>query len=449
MKNINNKLSALSLVILSGIIFITSSCNKDLEQLPAIAKPAYPTGATIGATIAANPNDSLFNRLIIRSAVNAALFNDSTKTFTLFVPDNNGMKVFINAASGGLVPLAAPDAVFSNFISTLLRPGQCDTLIRYVTVGQKYLAASLGNSFPNFPLTTQIILDQTQPFVRMPIFPVRGTPFSYVNNIPITGVDQQVSNGVIHHTAVLVTPPPAVLKTIIAADTALVYFRAALARADSGSVGLGRLDSLLNYGVTNMTVLTPNNAALRTVLFGAIYQGAYPAVYSVLYPLVYNGAIAGGATPAMADSIAKARVADTTAARATAASSPAALASPAAGFNLLPVTTVRGIVAYHFLATNSTGSYTPNIRVFSVNVPSTAGSFVKTLVNGSVAAHPGIIALATFGASPIPTAVTFTGLGTFPSGGTPYSSTPANVVSKDKHAVNGVYHIIDRVLLPQ
>jgi Fasciclin domain len=420
MKKTYNSQRAFYLVVLTGLVFITASCNKDLEQLPAIVKPAYPTGTTIGAAIAGNPNDSLFNRLIIRSGVNSALFNDSTKTFTLFVPDNNGMKVFINAASGGLVPLAAPDSVFSNFISRNLRAGQCDTLIRYVTVGQKYLAASLGTSFPNFPLTTQIILDPNQPFVRMPIFPVRGTPYSYVNSIPITGVDQIVSNGVIHHTAVLVTPPSAVLKTMIAGEATLKYFRAAVARADVGSTGLSRLDSLLNYGVTNMTVLTPNDAAMQPVLKGVLTLGYIQA----------------GLSPFSADSLAALK------------SSVDSLASPTAGFNIVPVANVRGIVAYHFLATNSTGSYTPNIRVFSVNVPATP-SFVTTLVNGSFATHPGVRALATFGASPIPTAVTFTGLGTFPSGGAPFSSPAANVVTKDKHAVNGVYHIIDRVLLPQ
>jgi hypothetical protein len=43
----------------------------------------------------------------------------------------------------------------------------------------------------------------------------------------------------------------------------------------------------------------------------------------------------------------------------------------------------------------------------------------------------------------------FTGYGTFPSGGTPFSSAPATAVTIDKLAVNGVYHIINSVLLPQ
>jgi hypothetical protein len=433
MKKINYKLSSVGLVVLSTLIFTTSSCNKDLEQLPAIATPAYPSGTTIARAISSNPNDSLFNRLLVRSG-QLSVLNDSTKTFTLFAVDNAGMKVFVNGATSGVIPLTAGDSVFSRFIAgtnttvfpPLTTPLNLSTasaigIVQYMTVGQKFPAASFGTTFPNFPLTTQIILDANQPFVRMPIFPVRGTPFSYVNNIPITEVDKPVSNGLIHRTFTIVTPPSVVLKTMIASDTTLKYFRAAVTRADVGSTGLNRLDSLLNYGVTNMTVLTPNDAAMQPVLKGVLTLGYIQA----------------GLSPFSADSLAALK------------SSVDSLASPTAGFNLMPVANVRGIVAYHFLATNSTGSYTPNIRVFSVNVPSTAGSFVKTLVNGSVAAHSGILALATFGASPIPTAVTFTGLGTLPSGGAPYSGPAANVVTKDKHAVNGVYHIIDRVLLPQ
>jgi uncharacterized surface protein with fasciclin (FAS1) repeats len=106
---------------------------------------------------------------------------------------------------------------------------------------------------------------------------------------------------------------------------------------------------------------------------------------------------------------------------------------------------VRGIIAYHILASDITGSYAPNIRVFSVNV-STAPALVKTLVNGSAAAHPGIRAVATF-TGPVATSVTFTGFSAL-TGGAPFSDTPANVVDKDNNAVNGILHIIDRVLVP-
>jgi hypothetical protein len=429
MKRINNLLVALSAV------FILTACNKDLEQLAPISVAPYPTGTSLAATIAANPADSLFNRLLIRTGF-AATLNDLTKTFTIFAVDNAGMKVFVNGATSGVIPLTAGDSVFSRFIAgtntTVFPPlttplnlpiASAVGIAQYLTLGQKLPAASIGTNFPNYPYTSQIILDPTQPFVRMPIFPVRGTSFSYVNNIPLTGVDQAAANGIIHHAFTIAAPPSATLKTMIAGEATLKYFRAAIARGDVGSTGLSRLDSLLNYGVTNMTVLTPNDAAMQPVLKGILTQGYIQA----------------GLSPFSADSLAALK------------SAVDSLSSPSAGFNILPVANVRGIIAYHFLATNSTGSYTPNIRVFSVNVPGTP-TFVKTLVNGSVAVHPGISAQA-FYTGPVADSVKFTGLGTFPPGGAPYTGTPATsrraTGMTDKHAVNGVYHIIDRVLFPQ
>lgn len=411
------------LIALSGMA-ILSSCNKELEQLSAIPTPVYPTGNGVAATIAANPNDSLFNRLIIRSGM-ASTLNDLTKTFTIFAVDNAGMKVFVNAASGGAVPLNAPDATFSAFIANNLPVASAAGIVQYLTLGQKLPSAAIGTSFPNFPFTSQIILDPNQPFVRMPIFPVRGTPYSYLNNLPITGVDQAAANGIIHHAFTVAAPPSATLKTMLANEATLTYFRAAVTRADSGSTGLSKFDSLLNYGVTNMTVLAPNDNAFKTLVFGLAFQGylatrpqPYTATDSAVATATANGAVAAG---------------------------PAFLST-----SNVTTAQVKGIVAYHLLASltsSTTTPYQPNIRVFSVNIPSTP-TFVKTLVNGSLAIHPGVLAKATY-TGPVASAVTFTGYGTFPPGGAPFSGAPANVVTMDKHAVNGVYHILDKVLLPQ
>ncbi|MEI7736116.1 MAG: hypothetical protein WCI49_11660, partial [Ferruginibacter sp.] len=267
--------------------------------------------------------------------------------------------------------------------------------------------------------TSQIILDPTQPFVRMPIFPVRGTPYSYVNNLPLIATDMAANNGVIHTAYSVAAPPTATLKTMLAGEATLSYFRAAVARADSGSIGLSKFDSLLNYGVTNMTVLAPNDAAFQTLVFGLVYSNVLAAGGSVPVAIATaNGAVAAG---------------------------PAFL-----GTNNVSTALVKGIVAYHLLAslTSSTSTpYQPNIRVFSNNVPATP-TFIKTLVNGGLAIHPGVMAKATY-TGPAVTGLQFTGYGTFPSGGTPFSGTAASAVTLDKHAVNGVYHIINSVLLPQ
>lgn len=421
MKKLNNKMKVYGLAALSSII-ILSACNKDLDKYDAIpATPYAPSTGNIAATLSANPNDSLFYRMLIRSGMQSTLA-DSTKSYTLFAVDNAGMKIFVNAASGGAVPLAAPDATFSAFISSSLPAASAAGIIQYNTIGQKYPSSTFPIGFPNYPLPSLIQLDPNSPFVRMPITVAIGSPYSYVNNIPITSVDQPgVSNGVIHHTFTVVAPPSATLRTIIASKPTLSYFRAALLRADSGAVVKPNNDStnflnyLVGYGVTNMTVVAPNDAAFQTLIFGLVYGQVLAATGSIpIATAQANGAVAAG--PAFLNT------------------------------NNVSTALIKGIVAYHFLATNKTGSYKPDIRVFSVNVPSTP-TFVKTLVNGAVAAHPGVLATATF-AGPVTSSVTFAGAGTFPPGGTAFSQS-ATVVDKDNHGANGVLHIINKVLLPQ
>ncbi|MBS1973772.1 MAG: hypothetical protein JST13_05435, partial [Bacteroidetes bacterium] len=388
MEKIYNKARLSAIVLISALLFL-QSCNKLPDQLPPITPPTYPSGNGIAATLAANPSYSFYTALITRAGL-AATLNDNTKTFTLFATDNNGMKIFVNAASGGAVPLNAPDDAFLGFISSVLPASSAAGIVNYNTIGQVFKSTTIGTSFPNFPLPSQIVLDPVQSFVRLPIFPAIGAPYSYVNNIPITSVDMPASNGVIHTTYTIVAPPQATLKSMIAAEPTLSYFRAAVARADSGSVGLNTFDSLLGYGVTNMTVLAPNDAAFQALVFGLVYSNVLAATGSTAIATAQaNGAVAAG---------------------------PAFLSS-----NNVTTAMVKGILAYHFLASNTSGSYIPDIRVFSVNFPTTPGFFVKTLVNSSVAIHPGILASPTF-TGPVVTGLKFTGYGPVPPGGNPYTS---------------------------
>lgn len=418
MKKINNKL----LVAFSVMVFL-SSCNKEPAALPAIVIPPYPSGTTLAATIAANVNDSLYNRIIIKSGL-AATLGDNTKTFTMFVPDNNALILSFGGS------LAAANGAIASFSAAT-----CAGIVSYNTVATKFPASAITTGYANNPLPSLIVLDPTQPFVRMPIFPSKRAVYAYVNNIPITAVDQVASNGIIHHTGALVQPLPAsptvtTLKTLINADANLTYFRAAITRADSGQVGISgvgafglKFDSLMNYPITNMTVLAPNNTAFQTLIFGLAYRGylstrptPYTAIDSATALATANGAVAAG---------------------------PAFLAT-----NNVSTALIRGILAYHILASNGTGSFKPDVRAFSVNFSSAPLNFVTTLVNGSVAVHPGIMAQATF-TGPVVSALKFTGMGTFPPGGAPFSGAAANATAWDRMALNGVLHVIDRVLLPQ
>ncbi len=207
----------------------------------------------------------------------------------------------------------------------------------------------------------------------------------------------------------------------------LTYFKAAIARADSGQTGLNKLDSLLGYAVTNMTVLAPSDAAFQTLIFGLVFQGYLDYLKSL------------GVVPNATDS-----------ANAFATANGAVAAGPAfLSTNNVTTAEVAGIMAYHFLATDQGLGFQPNIRAFSVNFSATP-SFYTTLVNTVYppSVQPGILASATF-TGPFVTNLQFTGAGTFPPGGQPYSGAAATATSLDNHCVNGVYYVIDKVLLPQ
>jgi hypothetical protein len=420
MKKLNNITKFIGASMLSAL-FILSSCNKDLETIsgPTPGTPTIPATGNIAATIAANPNDSLFHRMLVRSG-QLPLLADSSKRFTINAVDNAGMKIFVNAASGGLVPLAAPDAVFSNFIANNLPVASAAGIVQYSIIGQLLPTSVIPTRFPNAAYGTQIQLDPVNtPFLRMTTTYAKSSAgnISYVNNVPSFGQnDQLATNGIIHHTYSVVAPPTQLLSSVIASKPNLTYFTQALVRADSGQVAntTASFGYLMGYPVLNQTVIAPSDAAFQTFIF----------------TIVFGKALQAGATPAQANAAATAAV----------AAGPAFLMS-----NNVSTAQVRGIVAYHILASDATGSIAPNIRVFSVNVP-TAPALVKTLVNGSAAAHPGVRAVATF-TGPVATSVTFTGFSAL-TGGAPFSDTPANVVDKDNNGVNGILHIIDRVLVP-
>lgn len=408
----NIKLSFLATLLGSAALI---SCNKEVFDTASIVVPGPNRAPGVAATIAANPSYSLYNAIINRGGQAAAL-NDTARTFTIFATDNDGVKVAVNALSGGLVPLNAPDANFLAFINGPLSAASAAGIIQYATVGGRFPAASIGTGFPNFPLPSQIQLAPATPFVRLNIFPVRGTPFSYVNNVPLKAVDMVAGNGIIHTAASIAAPPSKLLNDTIGTTATLSYFRAAVLRADSGNTSATSFTNLLANGGTNMTVLAPNDAAFRALVFGLVFQAT----------LTQTGNT------------------DTAIARA----SGAVAAGPAfLGTNSVTTALVRGVIAYHFLASNTPTGFQPNIRVFSVNVPTVATS-VKTLVNAGLATHPGINAQATF-AGPFTTSVTFTGVGA--ANATPLGSFggTATVVGADRLAVNGIFHIIDRVLLPQ
>ena len=413
-------------LILTAAAFVLSSCNKDLQEFPdPNANALLPqTGLSIVGTLAATPTDSLFNRIITRSGLGGALSNTAT-AFTLFVPDNNAVRAFITAASGGLVPSTAPNSAFSAFISGLLPASTAAAIVSYYTIPQKFTTSAFVHPFPNLELPTNIIALPGNPFARLRTYISKNpsTGLFYVNNIPLTGIDMIAGNSVIHHIAALVPPPQRMIWERLNTDSALTIFKAAVIRADSGltvtSPG-SLIGGLQNFGA-NFTVFAPTNAAMKATI----------------------SALTGGLIPTAA---------------------PDAVFIGFLNSPNISTLTAKGLVVYHFLGTRTaTGAPVSGIRAFTVNVPTSPIQVLTFLNNpGPAVSHPGVSLQATF-TGPIASAVTVKGLvNATPSNvlinGTPdlapsYGATPPAlpvrfIGTSDQHYINGVLHYIDQVLRP-
>jgi len=396
------------ILLFSAIVLIFTSCNKALpDATPIIYPPVNNTTTSIGAMLNSDTTFSFFKAAATKVGM-LAQFSDTTKVFTAFIPNNSAFR------ASGIPSLSVVNA---------LPPATLGGIVGYsIIAGEQYLSTTIPTTFPNIQLPTSITigtLPGTILNLNLSTFPSVSATGFYDNNIPVVMPDLKMSNGVVHVVAAIVAPPSQLLKDAMYNNPNLTFFKAAVARADSGQTGLNKIDSLLGYAVTNMTVLAPSDAAFQSLLYG----------------LIYGALLQQGLMPAQAGPTATAL-----------SGSPTVFSNPLL-FPYITASTVRGILVYHFLATDQGAGFQPNIRVFSNNFTSTP-AFYTTLINSVVPTHPGILAQATF-TGPFVTQLQFTGLGTFPPGGAPYSGTPANAISLDNHCVNGVYYIIDQVLLPQ
>ena len=429
MKQSTLKALAISMSCLAIVLALTTaSCNKALpDASPILYPPVNNSATTIGELLNTDTTYSIFKSAAAKYNAAARVdmieqLSDTNKVFTAFIPNNAAFRAsgFPNwDAVNAFVPLPSLAAILQYSIIP----------------GHQFTTVDVPATFPNIQLPTLVnigVLPAPAPPVKAQLstFLSKTATNFYDNTIPVVQPDMKMKNGVIHLIGGIVAPPGMLLKDAIDTNTHLTYFRAAIARADSGKTGTASLGYLLGYALTNMTVLAPDDNAFKTLLFGVIYSALLKQ--QVPPSTAYNMATSYVALP------------------------PDVFFSKPELFGALTAGTVRGILAYHFLASPNpiTGAYEPNIRVFSNNFPSTP-AFYKTLINSdtSLAAryHPGIKVQATF-TGPFVTGVQFTGLGSFPPDPDPthiYAGAPANAVSKDNHAVNGIYYVIDKVLLPQ
>lgn len=410
-------------IFMAASVVILSSCSKDLEQFPDNAQ-VTPAGLTLVGTLVATPTDSLFNRMIIRAGLSTSLDNPNN-AFTLFVPDNNVVKAFINAASGGLIPLSAPNALFSTFISTSLPAASAAAIVNYYTIPQRFTTSAFVHPFPNLELPTSVIAVPGNPLARLRTYISKNpsTGFYYVNNIPLTATDFIVGNSVIHHIAALIPPPQRMIWERLNTDSALTIFKAAINRADSGLTATSPgslIGGFQNFGA-NFTIFAPTNAAMKATI----------------------SALTGGAIPVAA---------------------PDAVFIGFLGSANISTLNVKGLVVYHLLGSRTAvGAPVSGIRAFTVNVPTSPLPVLTFLNNpGPAVNHPGVTLMATF-TGPVASSVTVKGLvNATPANvllnGTPdltasYGATPPALPIKytgtsDQHYINGVLHYINQVLRP-
>ncbi|MFM2358085.1 MAG: hypothetical protein RLY16_77 [Bacteroidota bacterium] len=406
-------------LVLAALTTGFTACNKlELDPTPIVA-PTQATSPTL-LSLLDDPNYSILKAAVLRastvpgvSPTLAQQLGAPTLKFTLFAPDNNA---FI--ASG--IPSAAAIATLP--ATTLY------SIVSYHIMPQVVRSTTITSSFPNFQYPS--ILNpapSVSALLRLTTFPsVRGSA-AWVNNVPITAVNTEAVNGVLHKVAFLVAPPSTYLADRINTDAELTYLKAAIQRADSGVVAGSRIaDALSNIGA-NLTVFAPTDEAFETFLVGAITRYLVSQGAPLVVADAQANALVGGYGTLLL-------------------SNPGSIPvyGPALASVITP-TLAKGIVVYHVLSAQS-GTYAPpGIRAFTNNFPTTATA-VKTLLNSAVAVHPGVTISATF-AGPFVAAATVKGAANATASNLIISAPPSN--THDLHHLNGVLHKIDQVLLPQ
>lgn len=340
---------------------------------------------TIGQFLTTDTAYSLLNALVTRSGL-SALFSDRNSTYTFFAPSNAALRTIPGFNTTAAIG-ALPVATAQGILSYLLVPGDRITF------------ADIPTTFPNMQLPTSITIGvlpgTTVPF-KLSIFPSKRGSTVWVNNVPATSFDMHFQNGIVHTIAGIVPPPSRVLRDTIYRDPQFTMFDSLIKRGDEAQPNVAlKVDSILNNALANLTVFAPTNTAVKAFI----------------------NAASGGAVP---------------------------LAAPDAVFfgfirTSLPAQSAQGIVLYHILG----------VRAFSVNFSATP-TLYPTLLNNGIPTHPGVNVQSIFAANGLTvTSIKVIGLGTLPPGGAPFSGPAATSTAFDRNAVNGVVHVIDRVLLPQ
>lgn len=389
-KNITGSI-LIAMVVFGGL----TSCNKKLPDAQPIVFANQGTQNFL-QYLASDPSFSVLYAAILKARPALA----TTPTLTFILGDSTSTRLM--DSNRNLLTFYAPNNAAMatiGFTSTATlagaTAGKLDSLLRYQIIpGEQWMATTVPTAFPNIQLPSLLSLGPipgTLLNFQLSLYPSRRSAFSYVNNVVLAATDKIMKNGVLHTTSTVILPPSLVLAQMIPADPNLTFFNAMLARGDVGVTDPTKTFSYaLSQPFANLTVFAPNNTAVRNFLIAT------------------SG---GGITATTPDANVIAFIT-----------------------NFLPAASAQGICAYHLLG----------VKAFSVNFPSTA-TLVPTFVNLSVPTHPGL-SIQGFFTGPFVDSLKI--LGVAPSnGGIPATSKPA--ANFDRNAVNGIIHVIDKLLLPQ
>ncbi len=376
------------IVVLAAAVALLSSCNKGFEEVPsAVTTPV--SNQNLAEKLNTDPNYSIFRDAMLKYGLMTRLGNPGS-AFTVLAMDNPTMTAVLGGF--GLTP-----AQFSGLPAG--QPAALAPVFAYHVIPQGVPAANIPTSYsaatsfypaqiPNAQLPSSLQIGVTSGLpVMMNAFLAKSGANAFANNIPITGPDAIVANnGVLHKLAGPVLPPSKTLRDTIFNEPNLTLLKAIINRADSGQVAGG----------------TARIEDLLAIPAGVNFTVFAPNNNSIKGLI---NALSGGLVPLAA---------------------PDAVFIGFIGANL-PVQTARGVAFYHLLGTTN--------RTFSVNLPATT-TLVKTMLNNGIPAHPGLTIDRSTAAPRL------LGLG---NGAGNFS----NFVVTDRNAINGVFHIIDRVLMPQ
>jgi hypothetical protein len=413
----------LTLAAFVGLATLNSSCNKDLEQFSDVV-PTAPTGITLDKVLQGNPDDSLYYKLVVRGG-QLAVLADSSKSHTIFATNNSGIKPVLSAIAaqvGVTLPVSAPDAFFAAFISQL-PPQIAGSLVQATIVPQSLKSSDINPNVPNYIYPTILNPIPTIPnptplgaVVRIALYPSTRNG-AWLNNVPLTAVDQSAYNGFIHHTATLVVPSQKYLWDRISNDAELTFLKAAVNRADSGVAAASSLQGVLSTFGPDLTVFAPVDSVFKIFLVNALQAQGVPAVLAQGLVNNYGSTLLSdpGSIPVLGSTLAAA----------------------------LSPTTVKGLLVYHVIGK----------RLFTNNFPTTATNF-PTLLNTApgMGSLPGLKVSVGF-TSPFPfaTSVMVDDASAAPAAHVIINSSPLlpdPIGTSDQTYLNGVLHKIDAVLSP-